>query len=41
MVARKKFNADPWEVFRFEEIQQAHRLMENKEGHRKMVVKVK
>lgn len=40
MVARKEFNADPWKVFRFEEIQQAHRLMENNEGHGKMVVKV-
>ncbi|KAK4864361.1 hypothetical protein LT330_009888 [Penicillium expansum] len=39
-VARKQFNADPWEFFRFKEIQQAHRLMEDNEAHGKMVVKV-
>lgn len=40
MVARKQFNADPWKVFRFEEIQQAHHLMEHNEAYGKMVVKV-
>ncbi|KAJ5360689.1 hypothetical protein N7517_009880 [Penicillium concentricum] len=40
MVARKQFNADPWKVLRFEEIQQAHRLMEGNEAHGKMVVKI-
>ncbi|GFF28828.1 quinone oxidoreductase [Aspergillus udagawae] len=40
MVARKQFNADPWRVFDFEEIREAHRLMEANEAHGKMVVTV-
>jgi NADPH:quinone reductase-like Zn-dependent oxidoreductase len=40
MVARKQFNADHWKVFPFQEIQEAHRLMENNEAHGKIVVTV-
>jgi NADPH:quinone reductase-like Zn-dependent oxidoreductase len=40
MVARKQFNADPWRVFDFEEIREAHRLIEANEAHGKMVVTV-
>jgi len=40
MVAQKQFSADPWKVFNFDEIQEAHRLMENNEAHGKMVVTV-
>lgn len=40
MAARKELNAEPWRVFKFEEIGEAHRLMENNEAHGKMVVVV-
>jgi NADPH:quinone reductase-like Zn-dependent oxidoreductase len=40
MVADKKFKAEPSRVFRFEEIQEAHRVMEANEAKGKMVVVV-
>ena len=40
MVSRKEFDAEPWKVFRFEEIQEAHRVMERNEAQGKMVVVV-
>ena len=40
MVAEKKFTAEPSKVFKFEEIQEAHRLMENSTANGKMVVRV-
>jgi NADPH:quinone reductase-like Zn-dependent oxidoreductase len=40
MVADKKFKAEPWRVFRFEEIQEAHRVMEASKANGKMVVVV-
>jgi NADPH:quinone reductase len=35
-----RFNAKPSRVFRFEEIREAHRVMEANEAHGKMVVVV-
>ncbi|KAJ5576992.1 hypothetical protein N7535_003918 [Penicillium sp. DV-2018c] len=40
MVAQKQFDAEPWKVFAFGEIQEAHRIMENNEAQGKMVVTV-
>ncbi|OOF93187.1 hypothetical protein ASPCADRAFT_408013 [Aspergillus carbonarius ITEM 5010] len=40
MVADKKFKAEPSRVFKFEEIQEAHRVMEANEASGKMVVVV-
>ncbi|KAJ5439936.1 uncharacterized protein N7458_010934 [Penicillium daleae] len=40
MVADGKVNAKPWKVFKFEDIGEAHRLMENSEAQGKMVVLV-
>lgn len=40
MAAHSRINARPWKTFEFEEIQEAHRLMENGEAHGKMVVLV-
>ncbi|KAK5989208.1 putative zinc-type alcohol dehydrogenase-like protein YogA [Cladobotryum mycophilum] len=40
MVADGKFDAKPWKVFKFEEIREAHRAMENHETNGKMVVVV-
>lgn len=40
MAAEKKFNADPWKVFKFREIHEPHQLMEAGEAHGKMVVLV-
>ena len=40
MVAQKQFDASPWKVFDFKEIQEAHRLMGNNEAQGKMVVTV-
>ena len=40
MVADGKLNAKPWKVFKFEDIREAHRLMESSEAQGKMVVLV-
>ncbi|KAJ6093388.1 hypothetical protein N7486_008677 [Penicillium sp. IBT 16267x] len=40
MVAQQQFDAGPWKTFPFENIQEAHRLMENNEAQGKMVVTV-
>ncbi|KAJ5215843.1 uncharacterized protein N7498_002250 [Penicillium cinerascens] len=40
MAAQSRISARPWKTFKFEEIQEAHRLMENGEAHGKMVVVV-
>ncbi|KAJ5389404.1 uncharacterized protein N7496_000472 [Penicillium cataractarum] len=40
MVADGKLNAKPWKVFKFEDISEAHRLMEKSEAQGKMVVLV-
>ena len=39
-VAAGKFNAKPSRVFRFEDIREAHRVMEANEANGKMVVKL-
>ena len=39
-VEQGKFQAKPSRVFRFEDIREAHRVMEANEANRKMVVKV-
>ncbi|KAF2096451.1 NAD(P)-binding protein [Rhizodiscina lignyota] len=39
-VAEGTFNAEPWKVFKFEEIQQTHELMDKNEAGGKMVVVV-
>lgn len=40
MAAKERINAKPWKTFKFEEIQEAHRLMEKGEAQGKMVVVV-
>ena len=40
MVAAGKLDIKPWKVFKFEEIGEAHRLMENNKAQGKMVVLV-
>lgn len=40
MVADGKLNAKPWKVFKFEDIGEAHHLMEKSEAQDKMVVLV-
>lgn len=40
MAANKELSSEPWKVFKFEEIGEAHRLMENNEAQGKMVVVV-
>jgi NADPH:quinone reductase-like Zn-dependent oxidoreductase len=40
MIAAKKFEAEPSKVFKFEEIREAHRVMEASEANGKMVVLV-
>jgi NADPH:quinone reductase-like Zn-dependent oxidoreductase len=39
-VAEGKFDAKPWKVFKFDEIQEAHRHMEEGKARGKMVVVV-
>jgi NADPH:quinone reductase-like Zn-dependent oxidoreductase len=39
-VARGRYKAKPWRVFRFEDIREAHRVMEANEARGKMVVRV-
>ncbi|CAN6671145.1 hypothetical protein TRVA0_044S00518 [Trichomonascus vanleenenianus] len=40
MISEKKFNADPSRVFKFDEIQEAHRVMEASQAKGKLVVVV-
>jgi NADPH2:quinone reductase len=40
MAVKERINAKPWKTFKFEEIQEAHRLMEKGEAQGKMVVVV-
>ena len=40
MISGKEFDAEPWRVFRFGEIEEAHRVMERNEAQGKMVVVV-
>ncbi|KAJ5965241.1 hypothetical protein N7481_011955 [Penicillium waksmanii] len=40
MAASEELNAKPWKVFKFEDIHEAHRLMENSDAQGKMVVLV-
>lgn len=40
MVAEKKFKAEPSRIFKFEQIQEAHRVMEDNQANGKMVVVV-
>jgi NADPH:quinone reductase-like Zn-dependent oxidoreductase len=39
-VAAGRYGAKPWRVFRFEDIREAHRVMEANEAGGKMVVRV-
>lgn len=39
-VEEGRFQAKPWRVFRFDEIREAHRVMEANEAHGKMVIVV-